>query len=252
MIHLTIMVALGKLPSTTMLHWLLPKHSTLLSILQHMSTIRQTLLKPRAYFPISRVWRGLTELRFSWLILPMSRLNRSLVKHFSNMTSNTSRQTRGKRHNANAHNITSSVTIRRVLLGIPPSQLSTIIHWLDNTFIHTILAIVLISLDATHPRRGTPTDIIWMLPLGLSISPLRFKALIHTPFSSTKKKSVTTSAALESMLTIWPASKNGSRRQLIATQTLLVLEHNFLGESSFVFRWERRLGQAVRRHRQSS
>jgi hypothetical protein len=234
-IHLTIMVVLVKLPSNTMLHWLLPKHSTLLSILQHMSTIRQTLLKPRAYFPITQVRQPLAALRFSWLMLPASRLEHSPVKHFNNMTLYTSRQMFKDPHNTHTHNITSPVTTWLILLGIPPSQLGMIIQRLDNTSIPANLVIVPTPLNATHPRRGTPTDTIRMLPLHLPSSPLSFKVLIRTPFSSTKKKS--TSAAVEPMLSIWLSSKNGPRCRLIAALTLLVLEPNFLGESSSVCRW---------------
>jgi hypothetical protein len=220
-----------------MLPRLLPKASTLLSTLQHMSTIRQTLLKPLAYLPITPICQPPAATRFSWLMLPATRLGRSPVKHFSNMISNTSRQTRGKRHNTDTHNITSPVTTWRTPLGIPPSQLGMTIHHLDNTSIRTILAIILISLNATHPRGGTCTDTIWMLPLGLPINLLSFKVLIHTPFSSVKMKSVTTPAALESILSIWLSSKNAYRRQLIPTPTLPVLGPNSLCESSSVCRW---------------
>jgi hypothetical protein len=39
------------------------------------------------------------------------------------------------------------------------------------------------------------------------------------------------------MLTIWLSSRNGPMRRLISAQTLLVLEPNFLTESSSVCRW---------------
>jgi hypothetical protein len=231
------MVVLVKLPSKTMLHWPLRKASTLLSTLRHMSTIRQTLLKRRAYFPIIQVRLHLGALRFSWLILPATRRDHSPVKHFSNMTSNTSLQIIKDPYNTHMHNITSPGTTWRMLLDIHPSQLDMTIHHLDNTSIPAILAIVPIPLNATHPRRGTPTETIRMLPLRLPISPLSFKVLIRTPFSSTKKKSVTTSVALEPMLGIWLLSKDGPRCRLIAALTLLVLEPNLLVESSSVCRW---------------
>jgi hypothetical protein len=106
-IHLTTMVVLVKLPSNTTLHWLLPKASTVLRTLQHISTIRQTLLNARANFPRTRACQSPAAIRSSRLMIHAGRLDLSPVKHFSNMTSNGSRQTIKDPHKTRTHDITS-------------------------------------------------------------------------------------------------------------------------------------------------